>query len=175
MYEREQQFSLMEIPREQGGRIFGRDRRSNRSNKFFFSRLVYPLSSRFGRPRRFWGTLTMLNVHLIKVIERIPDFAGQLDLSHAIQLVGGWRGIFDPYSTPWHTSTVEAKVDVLDRILRETGVSLKYIVRAFQEDHYIDQPDVADSAIDALYILFEAAHYRGAWAGWTSLSQGHPG
>src|SRR5687767_5988123 len=99
----------------------------------------------------------MPNWHLSDVIESIPDLVRQLDLSNAIHLVGGWRGLFDPYCSEWDAASVEDKVEVLDRILQETGLSLTLIVRAFQEDYWKERPDIARTAPDALCILLEAS------------------
>jgi len=119
-------------------------------------------------------TLAMPDWTVIAVIESIPDHARQLDLLDAIERVGGWRGLFDPYCWEWGMADIEAKVDMVDRILQETGLSLALIVRAFQETYRMDRPDVARSAPEALCVLLEAALARRA-DGWTRLSQGNPG
>jgi hypothetical protein len=117
----------------------------------------------------------MPNRMLHEIIERIPTYGRQLELLHDIQLVGGWRGLFDPYSSEWRASKVEEKVIMLERITQETGLSLIWIVHAFQADYREERPDIANSATDAVSILFQTALKRRDWSGWTSLTQGHPG
>ena len=93
---------------------------------------------------------------LIKVLNCVRSVEERLDLSHALSRAGSWRGLFDPYSSKWDRIGIEAKVELLGRILKETGLSLGAIVRAFQADYVEEYPEVAATVPDALSLLIEA-------------------
>jgi hypothetical protein len=102
----------------------------------------------------------MSNRRLNEVIESVPDMGRRYDLLHALQVIGGWRALFDPFCDEWHRPSVDSKVEFLARVLRETGLTLDSVVYAFQADYETDRPDVASAAPRALCILLGAALTR---------------
>jgi hypothetical protein len=65
------------------------------------------------------------------------------------------RTVFDPYSSEWHSTNLDRKIEILNTII-ENGESLKTIIVEYKQRYLdADRKDIADSIEDSLSILLE--------------------